>query len=91
MLPAVVGDARAARAIFASAVLLVLASIVPVWYGLSWLYLIGALGGGAYFLRRSALLVRDPGPRTAMANFHASLIQLTVLLVAAIVDATLLG
>jgi protoheme IX farnesyltransferase len=91
MLPVVVGDASAARAIFASAILLVVASIVPAWYGLSWLYLIAAIGGGAYFLYRSARLVLDPGPRTAMANFHASLIQLTVLLVAAIVDAAVLG
>jgi heme o synthase len=91
MLPVVVGDARSARAILASAILLVLASFVPAWYGLSWLYLIAAIGGGAYFLHRSALLVLDPGPRTAMANFHASLIQLTVLLVAAIADAAVLG
>ena len=91
MLPVVVGDAKSARAIFASAILLVLASIVPAWYGLSWLYLIAAIGGGGYFLHRSALMVLDPGPRTAMANFHASLLQLTVLLVAAIVDAAVLG
>lgn len=90
MLPAVVGDAKAARAILLSAVLLVLASIVPAWYGLSWLYLTAAIGGGAYFLSTSSALVLDPCRRTAMANFHASLVQLTLLLSAAIVDATLL-
>ncbi len=90
MLPVVVGDAKAAYAVFVSAVLLVLASIVPVWYGLSWFYLVAAIGGGTYFLMKSAALVRDPSRRTAMANFHASLLQLTLLLVAAIVDATLL-
>jgi heme o synthase len=90
MLPAVVGDARAARAILASAVLLVLASLVPAFYGLSWLYLAAAIGGGAYFLWQSAALARDPCRRTAMANFHASLGQLTLLLAAAIADATLL-
>ena len=91
MLPVVVGDAKAARAIFASALLLVAASIVPAWYGLSWLYLTAAISGGAYFLHRSVRLVLDPGPRTAMANFHASLLQLTVLLSGAIVDAIVLG
>ena len=91
MLPVVVGDARAARAIFGSAVLLVLASMVPAFYGLSWLYLVTAIGGGAYFLVMSAKLVREPCRRTAMANFHASLAQLTLLLIAAIVDATLLS
>jgi heme o synthase len=90
MLPAVVGDAKAAYAVFVSAVLLVLASMVPVWYGLSWIYLVAAIGGGTYFLMKSAALARDPSRRTAMANFHASLLQLTLLLSAAIVDATLL-
>jgi protoheme IX farnesyltransferase len=90
MLPVVVGDARAARAIFGSALLLVLASMVPVAYGLSWLYLLAAVGGGAHFLYRSARLVRAPNRRTAMANFHASLIQLTALLVGAIADAAFL-
>jgi hypothetical protein len=33
---------------------------------------------------------RAPWRATAMANFHASLVQLTLLLTAAIVDATLL-
>jgi protoheme IX farnesyltransferase len=90
MLPAVVGDARAARAILLGTVLLVVASIVPASYGLSWLYLSGAIGGGTYFLLKSAALVREPCRRTAIANFHASLVQLTLLLTAAIADATLL-
>ena len=90
MLPVVVGDAKAAQAILASAALLVLASLVPAWYGLGWLYLVAAIGGGAFFLMKSAALVVDPCRRTAMANFHASLVQLSVLLAAAIADATLL-
>jgi protoheme IX farnesyltransferase len=63
---------------------------MPAFYGLSWLYLSAATGGGAYFLLKSAALVRDPCRRTAMGNFHASLLQLTLLLAAAIADATLL-
>jgi protoheme IX farnesyltransferase len=63
---------------------------VPAWYGLSWIYLTGAIAGGAYFLIRSAQLVLHPGRRSAMANFHASLVQLSLLLAAAIADATLL-
>ncbi len=90
MLPVVVGDAKAAQAIFASAALLVLASMVPAWYGLGWLYLVAAISGGAFFLMKSAALVLDPCRRTAMANFRASLVQLSVLLAAAIADATLL-
>ena len=90
MLPAVVGDERAARAILASAILLVAASLVPAWYGLSWLYLAAAIAGGCYFIHKSVALVLRPERRTALANFHASLVQLSLLLVAAIADATLL-
>ena len=90
MLPAVVGDALAARAVFASTVLLVLGSLVPAFYGLGWLYLGAASTGGAYFLAKSAALARDPCRSTAMASFHASLAQLTLLLAAGIADATLL-
>ena len=91
MLPAVVGDARAARAVLAGTILLVSASLVPALTGLSWLYAITAIASGAYFLHKSVALVRAPSRQTAMANFHASLVQLTLLLTAAIVDAALLG
>ena len=90
MLPAVVGDAKAARAVLLGTVLLVAASLAPALCGLSWIYLAAALGGGALFLRTSIALVRSPGPRAAMANFHASLLQLTLLLTGAIADAMLL-
>jgi protoheme IX farnesyltransferase len=91
MLPAVVGDARAARAVLAGTVLLVSASLVPALTGLSWLYAITAIASGAYFLQKSVALVRAPSRRTAMASFHASLVQLTLLLTAAIVDAALVA
>ena len=71
--------------------LLVTASLVPAWYGMSWLYTITAAVAGSYFLSKSIALARDPCPRTAMTNFHASLLQLALLLAAAIADATLLG
>jgi protoheme IX farnesyltransferase len=89
MLPVVVGDARSARVVLLGTVLLVAASIVPAFVGLGYVYLAGALAGGALFLYRSVALVREPGPKAAMANFHASLIQLTLLLCAAIADAAL--
>jgi protoheme IX farnesyltransferase len=77
MLPVVVGDARAARIVLASAALLVGSSLVPALLGMGPIYL------------AAALLARAPDRRSAMANFHASLIQLSVLLVAAIADAAL--
>jgi protoheme IX farnesyltransferase len=89
MLPAVVGDARAARAVLAGTALLVAASLAPIGHGLSWLYAVTAVATGALFLQKSIALVREPCRRTAMANFHASLMQLSLLLTAAIVDASL--
>ena len=89
MLPVVVGDARAARAVFIGSVMLVAASLVPVLLGMGWLYLLAAVGGGSWLVLKSAQLALSPGRRAAMVNFHASLIQLTLLLVAAIADAAL--
>ena len=89
MLPVVVGDARAARAVLVGAALLVAASLAPALLGMGALYLLAAVGGGAYLLRTSARLARAPDRRAAMVNFHASLIQLTLLLVAAVADAAL--
>jgi len=86
MLPVVVGDARAARAILVSAALLVAASLVPFFFGMGWIYLASAAAGGAFFLGKCARLVRRPGRETARAAFLASLVQLTAVLVGAMVD-----
>ena len=86
MLPVVVGARQAARIIFLHTLALVCVSLVPVMYGLGWIYFIGAASGGAYFLITSAALVRQPTIAAARRNFHASLIQLSLLLLAAIID-----
>jgi protoheme IX farnesyltransferase len=59
-------------------------------YGLGWIYFLGAAIGGARFVWTSIALARNPSPETAMTNFHASLIQLSLLLIAAILDAWIL-
>lgn len=86
MLPVVVGEARAARVIFAHTAALVGLSLLPAAFGLGPIYLAGALVGGAWFLYRSVLLVREPTPAMALRNFHASLMQLSLLLAAALAD-----
>ena len=90
MLPVVVRDATAAWIILGHTVLLVALSLLPVMYGLGWIYLTGAVLGGARFLWTSIGLVRDPSPGAAMVNFHASLVQLCLLLAGAILDAWLI-
>jgi len=89
MLPVVVGNARAARAVLAGSALLVAASLAPALFGMGRLYLITAIGAGAYLLAKSTQLARAPSQRAAIANFHASLAYLALLLGAAIVDAML--
>jgi protoheme IX farnesyltransferase len=87
MLPVVVGDARAARAIHASAWLLVLASFAPFFFSLGWLYLVSAAAGGIFFLLRCKALVQRPDRDTARAAFLASLVQLSAVLFGAMADA----
>ena len=86
MLPVVVGDRRAAKAIFLSTLALVAASLVPLAFGLGAIYFAGAAIGGFLFIHRAWLLTRDTSRKSAMVCFHASLMQLTLLLLAAIVD-----
>jgi protoheme IX farnesyltransferase len=86
MLPVVVGPQRAARAVFASTVALVLASLLPFWFGAGPVYMLGALAGGSHFLLKSWTLARSPSRRTAMGAFFASLLQLSLLLGAASID-----
>jgi protoheme IX farnesyltransferase len=89
MLPVVKGDSETARIIFLSTLLLVGVSVMPVVFGMGVLYLAGALLGGGYFLYRSAELWHAPSRRTAMKCFLASLVQLLVLMLVAILDAQL--
>jgi len=86
MLPVVIGDTKAAWVILAHTVALALLSILPVAYGLGWIYGLCAGLGGVYFVIRSVRLVLLPGPKAAWANFHASLLQLSLLLVGAMLD-----
>jgi heme o synthase len=91
MLPVVVEPGLAARVILVHTVLLVACSLVPALFGMGWIYLAAALAGGGWFLVASLRLARRPGVATAMANFRASLGQLSLLLVGALVDALVLG
>jgi protoheme IX farnesyltransferase len=86
MLPVVIGDTRAAHAVFAGAALLVAASMMPAVLGMGRLYLISAIGAGACLLISSARLARTPTQGAAMRNFGTSIAYLAALLAAAIAD-----
>jgi protoheme IX farnesyltransferase len=89
MLPVVVGDKRAAQTIFASTLALVAASFLPLAFGLGAIYFAGAATGGFLFIQKAWRLAQNPNRQTAMTCFHASLIQLTLVLTTAIIDARL--
>jgi protoheme IX farnesyltransferase len=91
MLPVVVKESTATRAILAHAVALVLLSLAPLWYGMGWIYASGAIAGGIYFLRASLRLVLKPSIPQGWRVFAASIVQLGLLLTAAIVDSLVLG
>lgn len=89
MLPVVVGVPRAARIVHANALLLVAVSLLPLAFGAGWVYGAGALIGGAHFVRKTHALAQAPERKTALAAFFASMVQLSVLLAAVVVDAAL--
>ena len=89
MLPVVAGVERAARVVHWNAIALVSASLLPAFFGAGPVYLAGAVIGGAHFLRKTHALSRAPSRATAMSSFFASMVQLSVLLLAVAVDAVL--
>jgi protoheme IX farnesyltransferase len=86
MLPVVKGDRFAARAIFGHAAVMVGLSLALALFSPGWLYLACAALGGALLMTKAFALLRAPSRATAMASFHASLVQLSLLLLGTIAD-----
>ncbi len=91
MLPVVIGDKRTAVVVLGNTLILVGISVMPFFYGLSWLYLAGAVSGGGYFIYQNIKMISDQTPKTAMKSFFASLVQLVFLLIGAVLDVLLLS
>jgi protoheme IX farnesyltransferase len=89
MLPVVIGDAATAWVILGHTIALVVLSLLPMAFGMGFIYLAGAVAGGGFFIWRSVELIRHPGPKAARSNFYASFVQLGLLLTAAIADGSL--
>jgi len=73
-------------AILTHTVALVTLSFVPLWFGKGMFYGLGAGVGGAFFVWKSVALYRSPTKQNAMANFFASLLQLALLVLGAVLD-----
>lgn len=91
MLPVIIGNQRAAGVVMANTLVLVAISIMPFFFELSWIYLAFAVSGGGLFIYRNYQMMLDPSPRVAMKSFLASLVQLVLLLVGAVLDVLVLG
>jgi protoheme IX farnesyltransferase len=89
MLPIVVPARAWTMAVLTHTIALVAISLVPLWLGQGWLYGLGAGIGGAIFIWKSVALCRTPTKSAAMANFFASLLQLTLLIVGVGLDTAL--
>jgi protoheme IX farnesyltransferase len=91
MLPVIIGNRRCAEVVLINTLMLVAIAILPFFYGMNWIYLLAAAGGGGYFIYHNWLMIKDPSPRVAMKSFFASLVQLVTLLLGAVLDVWLLG
>jgi protoheme IX farnesyltransferase len=89
MLPIVVPAHAWTLAILTHTVVLVSISLVPLWFGMGLFYCFGAGVGGAIFLWKSVALYRTPNTKAAMANFLASLLQLTLLIAGVLLDSAI--
>ena len=87
MLPIAVPAHAWTLAILSHTIALVAISLVPLWFGQGLLYGLGAGCGGGIFVWKSIALYRNPTKQTAMANFLASLLQLSLLIVGVVLNA----
>jgi protoheme IX farnesyltransferase len=86
MLPITAPTRTWTLAILLHALVLALLSLVPLAFGLGPTYGVAAAAGGAYFVWRSLQMYRQPTAAAAMANFRASLLQLSLLILGVIAD-----
>jgi protoheme IX farnesyltransferase len=91
MLPVVFGERAAARAIFSHTIPLAWLSLLPLAFGAGWVYGLCAATGGAYFVWRAWVLLRETTRTNAIRTFLASLVQLSLLLVGAIIEGAVSG
>jgi protoheme IX farnesyltransferase len=86
MLPALIDAKRTSDVILAHVVVVAVLSILPAALDAGPVYLLCAAAGGAYFTWYALRLFRTPTRAAAWSCFKASLVQLSLLLLGAIVD-----
>lgn len=91
MLPVIVGNKSASRIVLANTLVLVGCSLLPAMFGLGWIFLLGAVAGGGYFIYCNLQMLKEPTRATGIRSFLASLLQLGLLLMAIVLDVSILG
>lgn len=91
MLPVIVGDQKTAQYILINSILLVASALAPWALGqLGWIYGVGASLLGARFLYLNWRLVKTPDRTWARRNFFESMLYLTGLFIAVLLDVQLI-
>ncbi len=86
MLPVVTEPDVWAPVILSHVVTLVALSLLPLWFGMGWIYGAFALAGGIPFLIAAWRLQHDPTKGPAMRTFRASLAQFALLSAGVVLD-----
>ena len=86
MLPVVSEPDVWAPVIFSHVATLFVLSLLPLWFGMGWIYGLFAVAGGAPFLLAAWRLLSDPTRGPAMRTFRASLAQFALLSIGVVLD-----
>jgi protoheme IX farnesyltransferase len=86
MLPVVAGEDETRRQVFLYTVLLTAVTLLLVPFGMSWIYLAGALALGGYFLVLAWRLLTDPSKAIARRTFFYSIWYLAGLFAVMVTD-----
>ncbi|HEY9037984.1 MAG TPA: heme o synthase [Roseovarius sp.] len=86
MLPVVSEPDVWAPVIFCHVAALFVLSLVPLWFGMGWIYGLFAVAGGAPFLSAAWRLLSDPARGPALRTFRASLAQFALLSTGVVLD-----
>jgi heme o synthase len=89
MLPIVAPTHAWTLAILTHTVALAIITLIPLLYGAGVFYGLGAGAGALIFVWKSVVLYLTPNKKTAMSNFFASLLQLSLLIAGVLLDAAL--
>jgi protoheme IX farnesyltransferase len=91
MLPVVAGESETRRQVLLYSILLAAVSLLLVAFGLSWIYLIGALVLNGVFVAYAFRLYRAPSKRLARQLFFFSLWYLALIFAVMVADRLVLA